>query len=119
VILATTGLVWSLSLAGNATYPLASSRANAQAPRRRAAVAHPLRVTALLAIFFLPIAAHATSTQGVIAIGKWKAMDFCAIEAQRAFPDFNAESNARRDAKLKECLALQNLPPREPATPAR
>jgi hypothetical protein len=106
-------------LAERATYPLASSRANAQAPRCRAAVAHPLRVTALLAISFLPVAAHATSTQGVIVISKWKAMDVCAIEAQRAFPDFNAESNAKRDAKLKECLAGQNLPPREPAPLAR
>ena len=106
-------------MAGNATYPLASSRANAQAPRCRAAIAHQLRVTALLAVFFLPVAAHATSSQGVIAIDKWKAMDVCAIEAQRAFPDFTAESNAKRDAKLKECLAGQNLPPRESATPAR
>ena len=40
-------------------------------------------------------------------------MDKCANQAQRAFPDFTAKSNAKRDAKLKECLAGQNLPPRE------
>jgi hypothetical protein len=119
VILATTGLLWSLSLAERATYPLASSRGKTGSRGCRAAVAHQLRVTALLAVFFLPVAAHATSSQGVIAIDKWKAMDVCAIEAQRAFPDFTAESNAKRDAKLKECLAGQNLPPRESATPAR
>ena len=46
-------------------------------------------------------------------------MDKCAVQAQRAFPDFTAESNAKRDAKLKECLAGQNLPPRETAAPSR
>ena len=50
---------------------------------------------------------------------KWQSMDKCAIEAQRAFPEFTAESNAKRDAKLKECLASQNLPPREAQSPAR
>ena len=40
-------------------------------------------------------------------------MDNCAEQAQTAYPDFSAESNAKRDAKLKECLEGQNLPPRE------
>ena len=46
-------------------------------------------------------------------------MDKCAVEAQRAFPDFTAKANAKRDAKLKDCLAGQNLPPREAAPPSR
>jgi hypothetical protein len=66
----------------------------------------------LLAALFLPAAAHAFSLQGGNAMVRWKAMDICAVEAQRAFPDFTAESNAKRDAKLKECLASRNLPPR-------
>jgi hypothetical protein len=74
---------------------------------------------ALLAIVFLPAAAHALSSQATTAIGKWKSMDTCAIQAQRAFPDFTAESNAKRDAKLKECLAGQNLPPRGTASPVQ
>jgi hypothetical protein len=79
-----------------------------------------LRVGPLLVMAsLLPIAAHATSTQGLIVIGRWQAMDSCAIEAQRAFPDFTAESNAQRDAALKDCLARKNLPPREPPPPAR
>ena len=85
----------------------------------RGASPHPLRVTVLLATFFVPAAAHAVSSQGAIAVGKWKSMDKCAVEAQQAFPDFTAESNARRDAKLKECLAGKNLPPREAAPPTR
>ena len=80
----------------------------------------PLSIGALLAVIFLfPAAAHATSGQGTIAMKKWQSMDKCAAEAQRAFPDFTAESNAKRDTKLKECLAGQNLPPRETASPAR
>ena len=54
----------------------------------------------------------------MVAMQRWKAMDNCSIAAQRAFPDFTAESNAKRDAKLKVCLAGQNLPPREAAPPA-
>jgi hypothetical protein len=46
-------------------------------------------------------------------------MDKCSIQAQQAFPDFTAESNAKRDAKLKECLAGQSLPPREAPSPAQ
>ena len=73
-----------------------------------------VRAAALCAMILGPAAASA-SEQGVIAIQKWKAMDTCAIEAQRAFPDFTAEANAGREAALKECLARQNLPPRQTA----
>jgi hypothetical protein len=70
-------------------------------------------------MFLLPAAAHATSGQGMAVMQRWKSMDACANLAQRTFPDFTAESNAKRDAKLKECLAGQNLPPREPISPSR
>jgi hypothetical protein len=73
----------------------------------------------LAAVVILPAAAHATSGQGVDAMKKWKSMDNCAAAAQRAFPDFTAESNAKRDARLKECLAGGNLPPRQPVSPPR
>ena len=53
------------------------------------------------------------SQQGVVAMKNWKTMDQCAKEAQTAFPDHTAEANAKRDAKLKECLAAKNLPPRQ------
>jgi hypothetical protein len=45
-------------------------------------------------------------------MNEWKASDKCAAAAQKAFPDFTAESNAKRDALMKNCLASQNLPPR-------
>jgi hypothetical protein len=70
-------------------------------------------IGALLATVLLPAAAHAFTSQAVIANARWKLMDKCAIQAQQAFPDFTAEANAKRDAKLKDCLAGQNLPPRE------
>jgi hypothetical protein len=76
------------------------------------------RLALALLIALLPAAAGA-SQQGFIAQKKWKAMDRCTAEAQAAFPDFTAEANARRDAKLKECLAGQNLPPRDPHSPPR
>ena len=76
-----------------------------------------------LALAFLLIAlgptAAGASQQGVVAGLKWKAMDRCAAQAHAAFPDFTAEANARREAKLKACLAGQNLPPRQPLAPPR
>jgi hypothetical protein len=76
-------------------------------------------VGALFAMVFFPTAAYAVSLQGTVVVGRWKSMDKCAAEAQRAYPDFTAEANAKRDAKLRDCLAGQNLPPREPAAPSR
>ena len=71
-----------------------------------------LRLVAFFAIL-IPATALAGSMQGNVAIKRWKMMDECTKQAQAAFPDFTTESNAKRDAKLKECLASHNLPPRE------
>ncbi|MGE5268565.1 MAG: hypothetical protein ACM3JG_02710 [Thiohalocapsa sp.] len=75
-----------------------------------------LATLAVGCIFALPAAA---SQQGAIALKNWHKMDSCAREAQTAFPDFTADSNAKRDAKLKECLEGKNLPPRELPIPGR
>ena len=71
------------------------------------------RLVASLAIVALAPSAALASQQGVIALGKWKLVDKCTQQAQAAFPDFTPEANAMRDAKLKECLAGLNLPPRD------
>jgi hypothetical protein len=71
-----------------------------------------------LLMFFAGTAAAATQ-EGNQAMANWKAMDLCAKRAQAAFPDFTADSNAKRDAKLKECLSGANLPPRQPEMPAQ
>jgi hypothetical protein len=69
---------------------------------------------ALAAVSLLwPLSVSATQ-QGETALRSWRSMDSCARQAQTAYPDFNAESNAKRDAKLKECLNANGLPPRAP-----
>ena len=60
-----------------------------------------------------PLSVGATQ-QGQAALRGWKSMDSCARQAQTAYPDFSADSNAKRDAKLKECLNANGLPPRAP-----
>ncbi len=73
-----------------------------------------IRLAAVLTLLALAVGPAWASQQGAMAMKNWKLMDKCAHDAQVAFPDFTAESNAKRDAKLKECLAGKNLPPREP-----
>ena len=68
----------------------------------------------LLAVSLLwPLSVGATQ-QGQQALRGWKTADSCAKQAQTAYPDFSADSNAKRDAKLKECLNFNSLPPRQP-----
>ena len=77
---------------------------------------------ALLSLALLPALAPGAaraSQQGVVVTKNWKSADLCAKEAQTAFPDYSADSQAKRDAKLKECLQGKNLPPREPLAPGR
>jgi hypothetical protein len=73
----------------------------------------------LAAALALSAGAAWATQQGVGAIAHWKTMDLCAKQAQAAFPDFTPETNAKREAKLKDCLNANNLPPREPLAPAQ
>ena len=66
------------------------------------------------AALLLLIGTAEASQQGHNAMVSWKAADKCAKQAQAAFPDYNAESNVKRDARLKECLSAGSLPPRQP-----
>ncbi len=68
----------------------------------------------LAAALLLLIGTAQASQQGQTAVGYWKAADKCAKQAQAAYPDYSAEANAKRDAKLKECLNGGNLAPRQP-----
>ena len=77
------------------------------------------RLAMLLLILALAPSAARASQQGVLVMKNWKTMDQCTKEAQAAYPDFTPESNAKREAKEKECLAGKNLPPREPLAPGR
>jgi hypothetical protein len=71
-----------------------------------------LTVTAFLAVAALPAAAMAYTSYGQGTMHNWTASNRCAQAAQKAFPDYTPESNAKRDAQLKQCLASGNLPPR-------
>ena len=68
----------------------------------------------LVAVSLLWPLSVGASQQGQSALRGWKTMDSCAKQAQTAYPDFSAESNAKRDARLKECLNTYGLPPRAP-----
>ena len=72
-----------------------------------------IAVIALLAALAMPVTARAFTRNGNSMMHNWATSDKCAAQAQKAFPDFTAESNAKRDAAMKDCLATQNLPPRE------
>ena len=61
-------------------------------------------------------AAQAATAQATTAMHNWKTMDTCERQAHAAFPDFSAESNAKRDAALKNCLNANRLPPRAPVS---
>src|SRR5215831_15662333 len=90
-------------------------------PRSRAAGAKMDRVVAGFSlsclILFGACTASAGTPQANTVIQKWKVSDKCASQAQAAFPDFTAESNAKREASLKACLDSQMLPPREKLSP--
>jgi type II secretory pathway component PulL len=75
------------------------------------------RLAICLAILILAPGAAVASQQGVAVVQKWKLADKCTQQAQAAFPDFTPESVAKREAKLQECLAGQNLPPRQVGPP--
>jgi hypothetical protein len=40
----------------------------------------------------------------------WKATDGCAREAAKAYPDYTAESLAKRETQRRLCLRRRNLP---------
>jgi hypothetical protein len=65
-------------------------------------------------LLFLTATAEAATQQGQLVNTNWRTADKCAKQAQAAYPDYSVESNAKRDAKLKECLNIYNLAPREP-----
>jgi hypothetical protein len=77
-----------------------------------------LAIVAFLIALVIPVAAMAITQQGQQMMQRWAASNRCAQAAQKAFPDYSPEANAKRDAQLKQCLAGQNLPPRPSLEPA-
>jgi hypothetical protein len=54
-----------------------------------------------------PVAANANWQQ---SSSIWKTLDKCTHAAQKAFPDYTRESNAKREAFRRKCLRGANLP---------
>ena len=75
------------------------------------------RLGFLIAALLLFAGTGEASQQGQVVLNNWKAADKCAKQAQAAYPDYSAEANAKRDAKLKECLNNGNLAPRQTLSP--
>ncbi len=73
-------------------------------------LAYPMAAVLLL----LSGPAQTTTQQGRDVSANWRTADKCAKKAQAAYPDYSAESNAKRDTSLKDCLKLYNLTPRQP-----
>jgi hypothetical protein len=68
----------------------------------------------LVAVIVLSAVGAQATQQGQATLSNWKLMDVCTKQAQTAYPDYTAASNAKRDAALKACLNANGLPPRQP-----
>jgi len=71
------------------------------------------------ALVALMPAVSLADAQGQQIIKRWAGADRCSQQAFRAFPDYTAESLAKRDQAYKQCLAGGNLPPRDIPPPNR
>jgi len=104
--------------------PENAGECNADAPARyngtRSLTAVEVRMKRFaiaLALAVLAPAAAPASQQGQIVMKNWQAADKCAKQAHDAFPDFTPDANAKRDAKMSECLENLNQPTRAPSSP--
>lgn len=77
------------------------------------------RLTLAAGILALAPASAMASAQGIVVMKKWQLSDKCAKTAFAEFPDYNPQSNAKREARLRQCLDSQNLPPRDGLPPRR
>ena len=65
-----------------------------------------------------PGLAFAVTQQGMQMMRNWTQADRCAAAAHKAYPDNNAQSLAKRDQALQECLANSGIfAPRAPLAP--
>lgn len=67
---------------------------------------------AVLALLLVPASAFAYTSNGQQMMNRWAASDRCAAAAQRQFPDYTPEANAKRDQAMQQCLANSFAPPR-------
>jgi hypothetical protein len=75
-----------------------------------------LALLSIVVLLWLPGAAVADwqwKTNSAI----WRLRDACTMQAQKAYPDYTPESNAKREKARDACLRANNLPPEGSSTP--
>lgn len=67
----------------------------------------------MLALAAVP--AFAGSQEQQTSFRLWKLEDNCQRQARQQYPDYTAESNAKRAQAARKCIAGNNLPARQDA----
>lgn len=76
-----------------------------------------LAIPLTVALLWLPAAAVADQ-QWKSNSAIWKLRDTCTTQAQKAYPDYTPESNAKRQKAREDCLRASNLPVDGSSAPA-
>ncbi len=84
---------------------------------RPSPVFRALALALFAAALTIPGAAFAITSQGQQMMRNWAQSDRCAAAATKQFPDYTAESLAKRDQAMQQCLSNSVLPSRAPLTP--
>jgi hypothetical protein len=83
------------------------------------AMSHNLRLALLLTVALLGLPDAAVADQNWKTNSAiWKQRDVCTTQAQKAYPDYTPESNAKRQKALDTCLRQSNLPVEGSSAPA-
>jgi hypothetical protein len=62
----------------------------------------------------MPTTAWAITQQGQQMMRNWAQSDRCVAQANKQFPDYTADSLAKRDQAVQQCLSNSVLAPRTP-----
>jgi hypothetical protein len=78
-----------------------------------------LRGVGIAGVFFLalPAPARAMTQQATQMMKNWAQSDRCVAAANKQFPDYTADSLAKRDQAVQQCLSNSVLAPRTPLGP--
>jgi hypothetical protein len=80
-----------------------------------------LRGAGIAGVFFLalPSPARAITQQATQMMKNWAQSDRCVAAANKQFPDYTADSLAKRDQAVQQCLSNSVLAPRTPMGPGQ
>jgi hypothetical protein len=81
--------------------------------------AYRLAVLAAVAAAAWPHDGFAITQQGTQMMRNWAQADRCSARARKQFPDNTADSLAKRDQVLQQCLSDSVLAPRTPQAPGQ